>query len=140
MKCCRLHVDMASLFTKIISGDIPCYKVYEDDRVIAFLDISPVSKGHTLVVPKEEVDLIWSMKEEDYFHLLAVAKKIAVAMEKAIPCKRVGMAVIGLEVPHVHIHLTPMSQLEDITFNLKRLSFTQDEFEKIVGEIKSHLE
>ena len=122
---------MASIFTRIINREIPGYIVAENDDAIAFLDITPVNEGHTLVVPKKEVDKLFDLDEDTYLKLQSFAQKVAQAIEKAIPCKRVGMAVIGLEVPHAHIHLIPLNSLYDIDFAKPRLKLTQDEFEGI---------
>lgn len=119
---------MATLFTKIINGEIPCYKVAETDDFLAFLDINPNSKGHTLCIPKKEVDKIFDLDEETYINLMSFSRRVAIAIEKAVPCERVGMSVIGLEVPHVHVHLIPLHTMEDARFNNKT-SLTKDEFE-----------
>ena len=129
---------MASIFTKIINGDIPCYKIAEDEHNFAFLDINPNSKGHTLCVPKKEVDKILDMDEEAYMKLMAFSRKVGMALEKAVPCKRVGMTVIGLEVPHVHVHLIPLQSMANATFQHKE-SLTPEEFEKVAEQIKAHL-
>ncbi|MDG1063034.1 MAG: HIT family protein [Flavobacteriaceae bacterium] len=110
---------MSSIFTKIIEGSIPCYKVAETDRFIAFLDVNPNAPGHTLCVPKQEVDKIFDLEEHDYLDLMAFARQVAKAIEKAVPCKRIGMSVIGLEVPHVHVHLIPLQSMADMTFGKK---------------------
>ena len=107
---------MASIFSRIVAGEIPCYKVAEDENYFAFLDISPVAKGHTLVIPKQEVDYIFDLDDETYVGLTRFAKRVAKAIEKAIPCKRVGVAVMGLEVPHTHIHLVPINKEADMNF------------------------
>jgi len=110
---------MSSIFTKIIEGSIPCYKLAETDRFIAFLDVNPNAPGHTLCVPKQEVDKIFDLEEHDYLDLMAFARQVAKAIEKAVPCKRIGMSVIGLEVPHVHVHLIPLQSMADMTFGKK---------------------
>ncbi|MDA8650516.1 HIT family protein [Flavobacteriaceae bacterium] len=110
---------MSSIFTKIIEGSIPCYKVAETDRFIAFLDVNPNAPGHTLCVPKQEVDKVFDLEEHDYLDLMAFARQVAKAIEKAVPCKRIGMSVIGLEVPHVHVHLIPLQSMADMTFGKK---------------------
>ncbi len=110
---------MASLFTKIINGEIPCYKVAEDDQFIAFLDINPNAPGHTLCVPKEEINKIFDMDERHYLDLMTFSRKVAKALERTVPCKRVGVAVIGLEVPHVHVHLIPLNEMKEMTFQHK---------------------
>lgn len=129
---------MASIFTKIINGDIPSYKIAEDEDNFAFLDINPNAKGHTLCVPKKEVDKIMDLDEESYMKLMAFSRKVALAIEKAVPCKRVGMSVIGLEVPHVHVHLIPLQSMANATFQHKE-SLTAEEFEAVAEAIKSKL-
>nr|WP_321415826.1 HIT family protein [uncultured Allomuricauda sp.] len=129
---------MASIFTKIINGDIPSYKVAEDDDHFAFLDINPNSKGHTLCVPKKEVDKIFDLDEKSYMKLMAFSRKVGLAIEKAVPCKRVGMTVIGLEVPHVHVHLIPLQNMANATFQNKE-HLTAEEFEAVANQIKSYL-
>lgn len=126
---------MATLFTKIIKGEIPCYKIAEDERYFAFLDINPLMAGHTLVVPKVETDYIFDLPDAELSGLVLFSKKVAMAIEKAIPCVRIGVAVIGLEIPHVHIHLVPMNQMADINFKNPKLSFTPEEFTKIAKRI-----
>ncbi len=126
---------MATIFTKIIEGEIPCYKIAENDRFLAFLDINPLAKGHTLVIPKVEIDYVFDMKDEMLSEMIVFAKKVALQVEKAIPCRRMGVAVIGLEVPHAHIHLVPLNQVEDINFSRPKLSFTQKEMEKTLEKI-----
>ena len=110
---------MSSIFTKIIAGEIPCYKVAETDRFIAFLDVNPNAPGHTLCVPKQEADKLFDLAQKDYLDLMEFARLVAKALERAVPCKRVGMSVIGLEVPHVHVHLIPLQTMADITFGKK---------------------
>lgn len=129
---------MSSIFTKIINGDIPAYKIAEDGDNIAFLDVSPVSKGHTLVVPKLEVDNLFDLPEHDYQKLMLFAKKVAHAIQKTIPCNRVGVTVIGLEVPHAHVHLVPISKLSDIDFGRDRLELSREEFESIAKKISDN--
>lgn len=129
---------MSSIFTKIISGEIPSYKVAENDEFYAFLDINPNAKGHTLVVPKKEVNKLFDLEEDAYNSLMSYSRKIAIALEKAVPCKRVGMAVIGLEVPHVHVHLIPLQAMEDIQFN-KKVKLKSEEFIKIAKAISNNL-
>ena len=129
---------MASIFTKIINGDIPCHKIAEDDDNFAFLDINPNAKGHTLCVPKKEVDKILDLDEESYMKLMAFSRKVGKAIEKAVPCKRVGMTVIGLEVPHVHVHLIPLQSMANATFQHKE-KLTEEEFEAVAEAIRSHL-
>jgi len=129
---------MASLFTKIIEGEIPCYKVAEDENFIAFLDINPNSKGHTLCVPKEEIDKIFDMGEHLYLQLMQFSRKVAIAIEKTVPCKRVGMAVVGLEVPHVHVHLIPLHDMDDMRFT-KKVKMTSEEFQNLANAISENL-
>ena len=116
-----------SIFTKIIKGEVPCYKIAEDDNFIAFLDINPNAKGHTLVVPKKEENKIFDLNKVDYKNLMDFTYRVAKALEKAIPCKRIGMSVIGLEVPHVHVHLIPLNAMADIQFT-EKVKLTNDEF------------
>lgn len=129
---------MASIFTKIISGEIPCYKIAEDDDFYAFLDINPNAKGHTLCIPKKEVDKVMDLPEATYMGLMAFSRKVGMAIEAAIDCKRVGMTVIGLEVPHVHVHLIPLNGMGDATFQHK-IALTEDEFKAIAEKIRSKL-
>lgn len=129
---------MASIFTKIINGDIPCYKIAEDEDHFAFLDINPNAKGHTLCVPKKEVDKILDLDEESYMKLMAFSRKVGKAIEKAVPCKRVGMSVIGLEVPHVHVHLIPLQSMANATFQHKEKLAAED-FEAVAEAIRSQL-
>lgn len=126
---------MATIFTRIIQGEIPCYKIAEDDRFFAFLDINPLSKGHTLVVPKQETDYIFNLGDETIGQMMVFAKKVAQKIEKAIPCKRIAVAVIGLEVPHAHIHLVPITQEGDLDFKKEHLKLTQEEFVEIQQRI-----
>lgn len=129
---------MASIFTKIINGEIPCYKVAEDENFIAFLDINPNSKGHTLCVPKEEIDKIFDMGEHLYLQLMQFSRKVAIAIGKTVPCKRVGMAVVGLEVPHVHVHLIPLNEMDDMRFT-KKVNMTSEEFQNLADAIADKL-
>ncbi|MCC5936427.1 MAG: HIT family protein [Lunatimonas sp.] len=128
---------MSSIFTKIINREIPGYIVAEDDRNIAFLDIMPLVKGHLLVVPKVEVDYIFDLEEQDYAALMRFAKKVAIAQEKVIPCTRIGVAVIGLEVPHVHIHLVPLRTMGDINFSRPKLKLDAEEMKGLATKIKA---
>lgn len=128
---------MASIFTKIINGEIPCYKVAEDEHNFAFLDIDPNAKGHTLCVPKKEVDRLLDLNEETYLSLMQFSRKVGIAIEKTVDCNRVGMSVIGLEVPHVHVHLIPINEMKDMTFRHK-VSMTQDEFIELADKIQSN--
>ena len=129
---------MPGIFSKIIAGEIPCYKVHEDENCYAFLDINPNSVGHTLCVIKKEVDKIFDLSEQDYNHLMQFSRKVAVALQKAIPCKRVGMSIIGLEVPHVHVHLIPLNTMQDVTFQ-KKVSLTTEEFAAVAIKIQEYL-
>ena len=129
---------MSSIFTKIVQGEIPCYKIAQDDKFLAFLDVNPNAKGHTLCIPKQEIDKIFDIEDELYLGLMQFSKKIAVALEKAIPCKRVGMAVIGLEVPHAHVHLIPLNEMDEMRFQNK-VSLTKEEFDAIVKAVQSNL-
>lgn len=124
---------MASIFSRIVAGEIPCYKVAEDERFFAFLDISPVAKGHTLVIPKKEVDYIFDLDDETYAGLMAFARRVARALEKSIDCKRVGVAVMGLEVPHTHIHLIPITTEGDMNFFAGKLSLPTEEMATIAA-------
>lgn len=126
---------MATIFSKIINGEIPCYKIAENDKFFAFLDINPVQKGHTLVVPKKEVDYIFDIDDNDIQEMMLFAKQIAVRIKEAIPCTKVGVAVIGLEVPHAHIHLVPMQNEGDLDFKRTKLQITEEEFLDIQKKI-----
>lgn len=126
---------MSSIFTKIVKGEIPCYKIAEDENYLAFLDVMPLVKGHTLVIPKREVDLIFDLETEEYKNLWAFAQQVAKKLGTAIPCKRVGVAVIGLEVPHAHIHLVPMNTMQDLNFSNERLKLTPEEYQEIQKKI-----
>lgn len=130
---------MASIFTRIIQGEIPCHKIAEDDRFFAFLDIMPLAPGHTLVVPKQETDYLFSLDPETYQGLWLFAKKISTAVEAAVPCKRIGVAVIGLEVPHAHIHLVPLNRMDDINFTRPKMNPSQDELKSIAEKIRANL-
>ena len=122
---------MASIFTRIVNGEIPSYKVAEDDRFYAFLDINPLAEGHTLVIPKVEVDYIFDLDQETYQSLFAFARKVAIAKKSVIPCKRIGMAVLGMEVPHTHIHLVPLHSEGDLDFRKEKISLTPERFMEI---------
>ena len=128
---------MPSIFSKIVSGDIPAFKVAEDENYLAFLDIFPLAKGHVLVIPKKETDYIFDLDAEEYLGLFSFAKKVAKAMDKIISCQRIGVAVIGLEVPHAHIHLVPLHDVSDINFERPKLKFPDSEMKEIADLIKS---
>lgn len=130
---------MASIFTRIIQGEIPCYKVAEDEFHIAFLDIQPVAAGHVLVVPKEEIDYLFDLDENSYSRLWLFARKVAAGLSKAVPCRRIGISVIGLEVPHTHIHLVPLQSMQDINFSKEKLKPSAEELEDIRQRIASQL-
>lgn len=126
---------MATIFSKIIAGEIPCYKVAEDDSHLAFLDVRPVKKGHVLAIPKQEMDYLFDMPETEFLALHNFARKVGIAIKQVIPCKRVGTAVVGLEVPHVHIHLIPLDSIEDISFTSPRLECSAEEFQQVAANI-----
>jgi len=130
---------MASIFTKIVNGEIPCHKIAESDDFLAFLDIFPLAKGHVLVIPKVETDSIFDVEENNYANLWVFARQVAKAIEKSVPCKRVGVAVIGLEVPHAHIHLIPLQSVEDINFSRPKLKLAPEEFQSIAEKIKAQI-
>ncbi len=130
---------MASIFSRIVAGEIPSYKIAEDDRYYAFLDISPLQKGHTLVIPKREVDYIFDLDDEELAGLQVFAKKVAQAIKRAIPCVKVGQCVLGLEVPHAHIHLVPMQTEADMRFGGAHQKFTPEEFEQIAESIRKEI-
>ncbi|TGV02886.1 HIT family protein [Flavivirga rizhaonensis] len=129
---------MASIFTKIVNGEIPCYKVAETDDFLAFLDVNPNSEGHTLCIPKQEVDKIFDLDEATYNGLMSFSRRVALAIEKAIPCERVGMSVIGLEVPHAHVHLIPLHTMEDARF-IKKTKLSTEAFQNLAKAIKTQL-
>lgn len=129
---------MSSIFTKIINGEIPAYKIAEDDKFLAFLDVNPNAKGHTLCIPKQEINKIFDMDESLYLELMQFSRKIAIALEKAVDCKRVGMAVVGLEVPHVHVHLIPLNEMDEMRFSNK-VKLEKEEFENIVKNVQRFL-
>lgn len=131
---------MATLFSRIAAGEIPSYKVAEDDRHFAFLDINPVHPGHLLVIPKKETDYIFDLDDEEYAALMLFAKRVAKALKAAIPCRKVGVTVIGLDVPHTHVHLVPMDKGDDMNFCGQKLTLPADEMEKIATNIASHFE
>jgi histidine triad (HIT) family protein len=130
---------MASIFSKIVSGEIPCHKIAETDRFLAFLDISPVTKGHTLVIPKQEIDYIFDLEDELLAGLHVFSKKIAKAIEKVVPCKRVATAVVGLEVPHAHVHLIPINSMADMNFANKK-NMSQEELAQVAEQIRQQLQ
>lgn len=130
---------MASIFTKIINGELPCYKVAEDNNYLAFLDINPLARGHTLVVPKKEVDYLFDVEDETYKGLFLFAKKVALGVNSAVDCKRVGIAVLGLEVPHAHIHLVPINGIYDIDFSKPKLNLSDEEFSQIASMISKKI-
>jgi histidine triad (HIT) family protein len=129
---------MSSIFTKIINGEIPSYTIAEDDNFIAFLDVNPNAKGHTLCVPKQEIDKIFDIEDDLYLGLMQFSKKIAVALEKTISCKRIGLAVIGLEVPHAHVHLIPLNEMDEMRFQNK-VTMSKEEFEALAKSIQANL-
>lgn len=137
MQTCLLYIiiNMATIFSKIVAGEIPSYKVAENDRFYAFLDINPLVKGHTLVIPKREVDYIFDLSDEELAAMHVFAKHVARAIQKAFPCRKVGVAVLGLEVPHAHIHLVPMQNEKDMIFSNPKLKLTDDEFKAIAQSI-----
>jgi histidine triad (HIT) family protein len=130
---------MATIFTRIVNGEIPCYKIAENDHFLAFLDINPLQEGHTLVIPKKEVNYIFDVDDNLHAGLWNFAKQVAKAIEKVVPCKRIGVTVIGLEVPHAHIHLIPLKTLYDMDFRQPKLTFTPEEFKKIAENIANQL-
>ncbi|TDI71254.1 MAG: HIT family protein [Bacteroidetes bacterium] len=129
---------MPSIFTKIIDGEIPCYKVTEDDNFIAFLDINPNARGHTLCIPKKEINRIFDMEEAHYLDLMKFSRKVAKALEKTVSCDRIGVSVIGLEVPHVHVHLIPINEMKEMTFQHK-VELTTEEMEALAEAIQKNL-
>ena len=129
---------MSSIFTKIVNGEIPCYKIAEDANFLAFLDVNPNAKGHTLCIPKQEIDQLFEIDDELYLDLMRFSKKIAAALQKTVSCKRIGMAAIGLEVPHAHIHLIPLNEMDEMRFQNK-VTMTKDEFEALAKEVQSNL-
>ena len=129
---------MSSIFTKIINGEIPAYEIAEDENFLAFLDVNPNAKGHTLCIPKKEVNKIFDIEEDLYLGLMNFSRKVAIALEKTVPCKRVGMAVIGLEVPHAHIHLIPLNEMDEMRF-VNKVKLEKEEFEALALAIKKNL-
>jgi histidine triad (HIT) family protein len=131
---------MATIFTKIINGDIPSYKIAETEKYYAFLDINPLAKGHTLVIPKKEEDYILDIEDEEFKGLFAFAKKVGIAIEKTVSCKRMGITVIGLEVPHAHIHMIPINSIYDMDFKQPKLKFTDKEFQETASRIRNEFD
>jgi len=129
---------MSSIFTKIVNGEIPCYKIVEDDNYLAFLDVNPNAKGHTLCIPKQEINKIFDMDEALYLGLMKFSRKVAKALEKTVKCKRIGVAVVGLEVPHVHVHLIPLQDMDDMRFQ-RKTSLTPEEFQELAKQVASNL-
>lgn len=129
---------MSSIFTKIVNGELPAYKIAEDDNFLAFLDVNPNAKGHTLCIPKKEINKIFDMDEALYTQLMQFSYKVAKAIEKTVPCKRVGMAVVGLEVPHVHVHLIPLSNMDDMRF-INKVTLAKEEFETLATAISNNM-
>ena len=129
---------MPTIFTKIVNGEIPCYKIAEDENYMAFLDVNPNAKGHTLCIPKLEIDKIFNMDDALYTGLMQFSKKIAIALEKSVPCKRIGMSVIGLEVSHAHVHLIPLNAMDEMRFQNK-VTLTKQEFEALAKKIQGNL-
>jgi histidine triad (HIT) family protein len=129
---------MSSIFTKIVNGEIPCYKIAEDENFLAFLDVNPNAKGHTLCIPKQEINKIFDLEDDLYLGLMTFSKKIAIALEKSVPCKRIGMSVIGLEVPHAHVHLIPLNDMDEMRFENK-VTLTNNEFTILAQKIQSNL-
>lgn len=128
---------MSTIFTKIINGELPAHKVAETDEFLAFLDVNPNAKGHTLCIPKKEVNKLFDLDEETYQNLMKFSRKVALALRKTIPCKRIGMSVVGLEVPHVHVHLIPLQEMEDIRFE-RKIKMSSDEMEKLAKQIAAN--
>jgi histidine triad (HIT) family protein len=129
---------MSSIFTKIVNGEIPCYKIAEDENYLAFLDVNPNATGHTLCIPKQEINKIFDMEEDLYLGLMKFSRKVAKAVERTVECKRIGVAVVGLEVPHVHVHLIPLHDMDDMRFQ-RKVKLSGDEFEQLASDIQSNL-
>jgi len=130
---------LATIFSRIIAGEIPCYRVAEDDRHLAFLDVKPIKRGHTLVIPKREVDYLFDLSDEETAALHVFARKVALGLGKAMPCRRVGTAVVGLEVPHAHVHLIPLDRISDLSFEKPRLEFSEAEYQEIAAAIRAKI-
>ena len=130
---------MTSIFSKIVAGEISAYKIFEDDKFMAFLDVFPLAKGHTLVIPKVEIDNVFDIEEDIYRDYMSLCKKIALAIEKAVPCKRIGSAIVGLEIPHAHVHLIPLNNIADLNFEKEKLCFTESEFKETAMQIRKYL-
>lgn len=130
---------MSTLFTKIVKGEVPAYKVAENSQFLAFLDIRPNARGHVLCIPKKEVDKIWDLEEEMYQELMRFARSVAIALEKTVPCKRVGVAVVGLEVPHTHVHLIPLNSMKDMDFS-NNVEMSEEEFKKLAEDIGKNID
>lgn len=128
---------MSTIFSKILAGEIPCYKIAENEQFLSFLDVSPVAAGHALVIPKTEVDYIFDMEDDHLAEMHVFAKKVAKALKTVVPCKKIGVAVVGLEVPHAHIHLIPMNTIGDMNFTGERIKLSQEEFEKLASAISA---
>jgi len=131
---------MATIFSKIIEGEIPSYRIHEDDRFYAFLDINPLAEGHTLVIPRIETDYLFDLEDELLADMMVFAKKVSLAIDQTMECKRVGVAVLGLEVPHAHIHLVPINSLHDIEFSRPKLKFSQEEFKATAAKISAAIQ
>ena len=129
---------MSTIFTKIINGEIPAYKITEDDNFLAFLDVNPNAKGHTLCIPKQEINKLFDMPEDQYLGLMQFSRKVAIALEKTVPCKRVGVAVVGLEVPHAHVHLIPLNEMDEMRF-VNKVKLEKEEFEELAKAIAANL-
>ena len=147
MKYSRFHVNyfihyyyMATIFSKIVKGEIPCYKIAESDEYYAFLDINPLVEGHTLVIPKKETDYLFDLSDNDLSGIMVFAKKVASALKKTYPGKRIGVAVIGFEVPHAHIHLVPMKNMSDMDFKRKRVKLSKEEFQEVAERVRGYIE
>jgi len=128
---------MGSIFTRIVAGETPCYRIAENDEFLAFLDITPVATGHTLVIPKMEIDYIFDIDDNTLARLFTFSKKVAIQLQRAVPCRRIGMSVIGLEVPHAHVHLLPLNTMSDINFSGERIKMTPEQFSQLAAQIIS---